>query len=187
MFTAISTWDALHPMIVHFPIALLLVAPILVILGLLLPKQSKGLFISALVLMALGTISTYLAVSTGEAAGEIAERTAGLEKVLETHEGLAETTRLIFTALTIIFAAIVFAPSLFKRSLTRKISIAVNVAFLLFYSAGALVLANVAHEGGRLVHEFGIRATAPTPTTATTSKPSNKEPAKPNDRHNENE
>lgn len=187
MFTAIPSWDALHPMIVHFPIALLLVAPILVILGLLLPRQSKGLFISAVVLMALGTISTYLAVSTGEAAGEIAEKTAGLERVLETHEGLAETTRLIFTALTIIFAAIVFAPSLFKRSLTRNTSIALNVAFLLFYSAGGLVLVNVAHEGGRLVHEFGVRAKTPTPTTATTSKPSDKEPAKPNNRHDENE
>ena len=183
MFTAIPSWDALHPMIVHFPIALLLVAPLLVILGLLLPKQSRGLFFSAVVLMALGTISTYFAVSTGEAAGELAEKNPSIEMVLEAHEGLAETTQLIFTALTVIFAAIVFAPSLFKRGLARKSSIALNVAFLLFYSAGALVLVNVAHQGGRLVHEFGVSSA---PANSTSSR-SQKEPARQQERPVENE
>lgn len=78
--------------------------------------------------------------------------------MLEGHEELAQTTRLIFTALTVIFAAILFAPLLFKRSLGRKSSLALNLAFLLFYSAGTMVLVNVAHQGGRLVHEFGVRA-----------------------------
>lgn len=148
----------MHPLLIHFPIALLLVAPILVILGLVLQKQSKGLMIAAFVLMALGTVGTYMAVATGEAAGEVAERVPGVEAVLERHEELAETTRTIFTALTVVFAAILFAPSLFKRSLGRKIAATVTIAFLLFYAAGAIVLANVAHQGGRLVHEYGVRA-----------------------------
>lgn len=170
MFSVIPSWDGLHPLIVHFPIALLLVAPILVVLGMLLPRQSKGLYLAAFLLMALGTIATYIAVSTGEAAGELAERTLGVERVLEAHEGLAETTRLIFTALSVIFAAILFAPSLFKRRFTRKTSVALNVAFLLFYTAGGLVLVNVAHQGGRLVHEFGVRAmVTPGPANNTSS------------------
>ena len=32
-FPPIPSWDGLHPLIVHFPIALLLVAPLLVVLG----------------------------------------------------------------------------------------------------------------------------------------------------------
>src|SRR5512138_3423077 len=108
MFPPIPSWDSVHPLIVHFPIALLLVAPILVILGILLPRQSRGLFIAALVLMAIGTIATYFAVATGEAAGELAERTPGVAAVLENHEELADTTRVIFTALTVIFAVILF-------------------------------------------------------------------------------
>lgn len=183
MLTAIPSWDALHPMIVHFPIALLLVAPILVILGMLLPRQGKGLFMAAFLLMLLGTVSTYIAVSTGEAAVELAEKSPSIERVLEAHEGLAETTQLIFTALTVIFAAIVFAPSLFKRGLARKSFIALNVAFLLFYSAGALVLVNVAHQGGRLVHEFGVTS-APANNTSSRSQ---KEPARQQERHDENE
>jgi uncharacterized membrane protein len=180
MFPPVPSWDAMHPLIVHFPIALLLVAPVLVLLGMLLPKQSRGLFIAALLLMALGTIATYVAVATGEAAGELAERTPGVAAVLEGHEELAQTTRLIFTALTVIFGVVLFAPLLFKRSLGRKSSLALNLAFLLFYSAGALVLANVAHQGGRLVHEFGVRAMMTTnsvaaPQTKTDGKVVNQE------------
>jgi uncharacterized membrane protein len=158
MFPPIPSWDALHPLIIHFPVALLLVAPILVILGMLLPRQSKGLFIAAFVLMALGTVATYVAVATGEAAGELAERTAGVAAVLEGHEKLAETTRLIFTALTVIFAVILFAPPLLKRHLGHRSWLVLSMAFLVFYSAGMVVLVNVAHQGGRLVHEFGVRA-----------------------------
>lgn len=38
------------------------------------------------------------------------------------------------------------------------IVIPLNLAFLLFYSSGAVLLMNTAHQGGRLVHEFGVRA-----------------------------
>jgi uncharacterized membrane protein len=158
MFPPIPSWDALHPLIIHFPIALLLVTPILVILGIVLPKQARGLFTAALVIMALGTIGTYFAVATGEAAGELAERTPGVAAVLERHEDLAETTRWIFTALTVVFAAMLFVPSIFKRTLNRKIAVLLNIVFLAFYASGAVFLMNVAHQGGRLVHEFGVRA-----------------------------
>ena len=32
------------------------------------------------------------------------------------------------------------------------------LVFLLFYAAGTVVLVNTAHNGGRLVHEFGVHA-----------------------------
>jgi uncharacterized membrane protein len=158
IFPPIPSWDALHPLIIHFPIALLLVAPVLVLLGILLAKQGRGLLIAALVVMALGTIGTFIAVATGEAAGELAERTPGVAAVLERHEELAQTTRAIFTALTIVFAGILFVPTILKRGLGRKSATVVSLVFLLFYGVGAVVLANVAHQGGRLVHEYGVRA-----------------------------
>ena len=158
MFPTIPGWDAVHPLIVHFPIALLLVAPVLIILGLILPKQSRGLFIGALVMIVLGTVGIYFAVATGEAAGELAERTPGVAGVLERHEELAETARAIFTALTVVFAAILFAPSIFKKRLSRKTITIASLAFLVFYGGGAIVLANVAHQGGLLVHQYGVRA-----------------------------
>jgi uncharacterized membrane protein len=154
----IPSWDGLHPIIVHFPIALLLIAPILVLLGSFFPQKGGSFLISAFILMLIGTIATWVAVSTGEAAGELAERMANVEAVLENHEELAETTRTVFTALTAIFGVIVFAPLLFKKELPNLVVIPLNLAFLLFYGAGAVLLLNTAHEGGRLVHEFGVHA-----------------------------
>lgn len=158
MLPPIPSWDGLHPIIVHFPIALLLIAPILIVLGMIFSKSSRTFLVSAFVLMLIGTIATFIAVSTGSAAEEIAEQMANVEAVLENHEELAETTQMVFSALTAIFGAIVFVPMLFKKELGQKIMIPLSLAFLLFYGGGAVLLVNTAHEGGRLVHEFGVRA-----------------------------
>ncbi|HQU86688.1 MAG TPA: hypothetical protein PKY59_26385 [Pyrinomonadaceae bacterium] len=158
MLPPLPSWDGLHPIIVHFPIALLLVAPILVLIGSFVPNKTRSFLMAAFIVMLIGTISTWIAVSTGEEAGELAERMANVEAVLENHEELAETTSKVFTALTAIFGVIVFAPMLFKKELPNFALSVLNIAFLVFYGAGGVLLINTAHEGGRLVHEFGVRA-----------------------------
>jgi len=158
----IPTWDALHPLIVHFPVALLLVAPVLVLLGLVLkPERGRGLLVSALVLMILGTVAAWVAVETGEAAGRMAERTPTINVIMEHHEELAESVRLVFTALTAVFATVLFLPNLIRRQLSRAASGSLLVVYLGFYAVGVLLLANTAHNGGRLVHEQGVRALMP--------------------------
>jgi uncharacterized membrane protein len=154
----IPTWDGLHPLIIHFPIALLLVAPVFILLGMLLRRNGVHFSMAALILIILGTISVYVALETGEAAGELADRTPQIMQVLQHHEELAETTRLIFTALAIVFAAIVLGPRLLKRPLGRPPALALHGGFLLLYLVGTLVLVNTAHNGGRLVHELGVHA-----------------------------
>jgi uncharacterized membrane protein len=158
MFPPMPSWDGLHPIIIHFPIALLIIAPLIILIGILMPKNGRTFLLSAFILMLIGTIATFIAVSTGSSAGELAEHMGGVESVLEQHEELAETTRTVFTALTAIFGVIVFAPMLFKKELSRMIVIPLNLAFLLFYGSGTIVLLNTAHQGGRLVHEMGVRA-----------------------------
>lgn len=158
-FPPIPAWDALHPLIVHFPIALLLVAPVFVIIGVLLqPERGRLYLVSALLLMALGTSAVFVALETGEAAAKLAERTPQVNAVLEHHEQLAEATRVVFSLLTIIFAVILFLPRLLRRSSGWLVSRALPLIFLVLYGAGMLLLVNTAHNGGRLVHEFGVRA-----------------------------
>jgi uncharacterized membrane protein len=156
-------WEGFHPLIVHFPIALLLVTPLLVVLGLFLPRSERGFLTAAFVVMALGTLAIYVAVPSGEAAGKLAERTPEINKILERHEGLAETSRAVFTALTAIFAVIVFVPRLLRKGLDRLTWIALNASFLVLYGSGTLVLVNTAHAGGRLVHEQGVHAMTASP------------------------
>lgn len=163
-FPPIPTWDGLHPLIIHFPIALLMVAPLLVVAALVWRDNRKGLLTAALGLMVLGTAATWIAVSSGEAAGRLAERSPEINAVLEHHEELGETVRTVFTVLTGVFAILLAAPRLLRRLPSVKVQTAVLAAFLAVWGAGTLVLVNTAHNGGRLVHEFGVRAMmAPAP------------------------
>lgn len=158
-FPPIPAWDALHPLIVHFPIALLLVTPLFILIGALLRRKKGQVYLfSALILMALGTGAVFVALETGEAAGKLAERTPEINAVLEHHEELAEETRMVFSLLTVIFAAILLLPRLLSRSAGWLVGPALPLIFLVFYGAGLMLLVNTAHNGGRLVHEFGVRA-----------------------------
>lgn len=166
-FPPIPSFDALHPLIIHFPIALLLIAPIFIVVGAALsPSKGRPYLIAAMVLLLVGTASIFLAVETGEAAGKLAQRTPAMEKILENHESLAERTQAGFSVLSVIFVALVGVPWLLKRADTRLTTTILPLAFLVLYSAGGLLLINTAHNGGRLVHEFGLRAMTPTPVDA---------------------
>lgn len=175
----IPSWEGLHPLIIHFPIVLLLVAPILILIGALLPpERGRTVLYTALALMIVGTLSTFIAAATGEAAGKLAQRTPQINAVLERHEELADMTRGVFSFLTIIFAGISLAPVAFPKLSGRVVATVLPLVFLLLYGVGAILLINTAHNGGRLVHEFGVRAMVspsplpqPTATTeATTEK-----------------
>src|ERR1700693_2243458 len=103
-FPAIPSWDALHPLIIHFPIALLLIAPIFIVVGAVLtPSKRRAYLIAAMVLLLVGTVANCAAVQTEEAAGKLEERTPGIELVLEPHESLAEGTQAVFSVLSVIF------------------------------------------------------------------------------------
>jgi len=143
--------EGLHPIVVHFPIALLLVAPLFVLLWLL---RRPGMGAAALLVMLLGTGSLLAAMATGEEAEDRAEAVAAAKATLESHEELAETTRNVFAGLTIAFALLLAAPKLIRRELPR----AVGALFLLAYVGCLLLVVKTGHEGGRLVHEFGVRA-----------------------------
>jgi uncharacterized membrane protein len=155
-------WEGLHPLIVHFPIALLFAAPLFVLIGAVLgPRRGRPMLYSALLLMGLGAASIFVAVETGEAAGKLAERTPEINAMIEHHEALAERTRLTFSILTVVFAAILAAPLLRRRSPERVTTTVLPLVFLLAYGAGMILLANTADHGGRLVHELGVHALIP--------------------------
>jgi uncharacterized membrane protein len=147
-----TDWSALHPLVVHFPIALLIVAPLLVVIAMLARSNRRPYLVSALVLMVMGTIGTWVAVSTGKAAGELAESAPALAAAVERHEELAEATRTAFTAITLVFAAILVVPMLLKRKPEGALFVGSLAVFLVVYLVGAGLLANAAHEGGMLVH-----------------------------------
>lgn len=155
----VPSWNGLHPLIVHFPIALLFVAPFFVILGILIgPLKGRPYLVSALILMALGTGSILLAVETGEAASQIVSSTSTVRTMLRQHRDLAETTEILFVLLTLVLVALLYVPKLLRRELGQSVNVALLVVYLLFYTTGVLFLVNTAHRGARLVHQFGVKA-----------------------------
>jgi len=161
-FPPIPSWDGLHPLIVHFPIALLLVAPVFILIGAVkAPARARPYLVAAMVLLLMGTAAVFVAVETGEAAGQLAERSPGMAEVLETHESMAERTRVVFAVLSAVFVVLLAAPRLLRRADTRLTTTVLPLAFLVLYGAGALLLVNTAHNGGRLVHQFGVRSLMP--------------------------
>lgn len=154
---SIPSWQGLHPLVVHFPIALLTVAPILIVVGLLL-KRAPAFLGAALLVMALGTSGAWLAVASGDAAAHAAEGTVGLEPLLEQHEEMAETARTLFTVLTLVFGALLAVPLALKTELGRSLRVASYGGLLAVYAGALVYLANTAHQGARLVHEKGVRA-----------------------------
>lgn len=160
----VPTFDGLHPLIVHFPIVLLLIAPLFILIGAALrPSAARHFLIVALILMLLGTAATFVAIESGEAAGKIATRTPEINRILERHEQLADRTSITFVVLTTVFAALIGVPLAFRRS-SRVFTTALPIAFLVVYGFASLLLVNTAHNGGRLVHEFGVQSlVAPTP------------------------
>jgi len=151
-------FHALHPLVIHFPIALLLVAPVFIVLAALWFRHQTAFAISALLLMLMGTAGAWISAATGNAAEGVVTKTDEIRPVLEQHQRLGLMTRNLFTLLTLIYGVALAAPALFKWSVPNKLSLAWQAAFLAAYLAAALILANAGHLGGRLVHEFEVLA-----------------------------
>jgi uncharacterized membrane protein len=155
---SIPSWDALHPSISHFPVVLLLVAPVLIFIGLLSPKRRTNLLSMALWFMLIGTVGVFLSAATGDAAKELVSKTPEITKALENHESLGSIARVVFTILTIFLAILQYHPKLLKKQFSPKTTIIFYMIFLLLYTAAALLLYNTAYSGGLLVHKLGVHA-----------------------------
>lgn len=151
-------WNHLHPALVHFPIALLTVAPLLVLLGLLWPAQRRGVHASALLLLVLGFVGLLLAQQSGDAAERYARATPALVAGLREHEQAAQWATLLFGLLGASFAALWCLPLLRKRELTWGLERSLLIVWLLLCAAGVLDLARTGHLGGHLVHDLHTHA-----------------------------
>ena len=152
------TLDGLHPLVVHFPIGVLFVAPLFLLLAMVLWKQRMTMLATSATLLVLGTAAVLVTVASGQAAGELADRSPQINPVLERHGELAETVRTSFVGLTLLLLGMVAAALWLKDRIKRPVWIGAVAGYLVVYFGGLLLLANTAHQGGRLVQEFGVRA-----------------------------
>ena len=135
--------QAIHPLLVHFPIALLLTATLLDVAALLLKRPQ--LHRVSLWNLCLGSIAAALTVLSGRAAAEVAKHSFEIWQVMERHEHLGY--------ITLTLSLLLCAWRLWKRDLLSTKTRLVVILLSLLMTAS---LALGAHLGGRLVYEFGV-------------------------------
>ncbi len=157
--TLIPEWMSnVHPLIVHFPIALLVIAVLADFLGLIL-KRFQWLRPAALWLYVIGVLGTVAAYISGKEAAEVVHFPAPAYAVVSTHADLALYTMLFFGvyALVRLLAA--------WKHWDQK----TNVALVLFLIAagGTGLIQQTAERGGELVFRYGVGTkTRPEPARA---------------------
>ncbi len=133
-----------HPQVVHFPIALLIVALLFEITSYFWKKESFSL--TSLILLALGTIGAFIALQTGEAAADIAKKITGIGSTLHEHEEMAELVFYLYLVITIVKAILM---RLKKDILPWRLFVLAGMLI------GAFFIFRVGHYGGQLVYEWG--------------------------------
>ncbi len=152
-------WEGLHPLVIHFPIALLFVTPVFVVLAGLLGRPGRWFGLTALILLVMGTVSGYVAVQTGDAAFDVLEEIDddGWE-VVEEHQDAAKKVQSLFVGLTVLYAVILALPLVIWKLNAWLYWFIANLVFLALLMVVNIQLANAAHLGGRLVHQYGAKA-----------------------------
>lgn len=135
--------ESAHPLVVHFPIALLLtsVGVDLAALGLRRPNLHR----IALWNLSLGVVGAGAAVLTGLQAEDVAKHSFEIWQVIELHKRLGFST--------LILGAMSAAWRLARRD---QLTTRARAATLLLALAMTATLTWGAYLGGRLVYEFGV-------------------------------
>ena len=136
-----NIWQDLHPIIVHFPIALLVVSFGLSLASLVKPDWLKAAWITFVI----GSLATIPAAITGIISHMPYEESA-IYETIETHQFLGFATTLIFIGLLI-----------WRWVMLRKGKDIGNTwLFIMAMGVGVIFLTLTGGNGGNLVYEFGV-------------------------------
>lgn len=133
----------LHPLIVHFPIALLFVAGAFYIYSVI--KSSESIFSTAALLHLVGGISFIAAILTGQQAESVVTHTPEIHEMIEQHELLSYLSIWVFGLMYI-----------WQMLRSKKFLQVEKFAFIGIFSVLLAVMAYSAHLGGKMVYEKGV-------------------------------
>lgn len=137
----------IHPMLVHFPIGLLIIAVLMDLLQLIKPLQSR-LDFTAVLIYGIGTIGSVAAFWSGRIASETVKVSIEAQTVMNDHDDWALYTMIFF----LIFTAIRIGLYIFRKDQLFVSRIVVP----LFALIGAGLLVQTGELGKELVYKHGV-------------------------------
>ncbi|MEQ1562781.1 MAG: DUF2231 domain-containing protein [Nitrospiraceae bacterium] len=140
----------IHPIVVHFPIALLCASVAFDALSLRWP--AGGLRETSLYTLLAGVMAAGVAVVTGGMEEDLAKRAGAPESVLELHESLGQVTLVIF----VVLLGLRLAMQLGWLKEIRALSLGLG-------AIGIVILSLAGYWGGDLVYTYGIGVKAVMP------------------------
>lgn len=142
----------IHPMIVHFPIVLIMTAflfdAVRVLRGAPAGSGGRGAPDTGTILAALAGIAAIVAFIFGDMAYDIAVEKGFTEMQLEGHEGWGTTTTVVLAIIAALRVAMWFMGK--DRSGTARLFAAATTA------VGSIMVIVTAFFGGQLVYELGV-------------------------------
>jgi uncharacterized membrane protein len=155
------TLAQLHPQVVHFAVALLLLGVLFRIIS--LTGKLKFTDHAAAALLILGTIAALVSVKSGDEAHGPVERIPGARPIVIEHEEAAELTHDVFIAV-VLLELIALGMALSPKT-AGKIRLGTHAASALVGVWGGWTLYKTAELGGEIVYKYaggpGIRSGAP--------------------------
>lgn len=145
----------LHPLVIHFPIALLTSAVLIDLIS-LFTRKWQGVRISATVLFILGALGAVAAFLTGRAAADTVTLPTAAISTLSDHEDWALRTLVFFGIYAIVRSGMLW----FDVKGQKWAQVWAHVALFLVGAAGLGLLVKTGDVGGELVyvHGLGVRA-----------------------------
>ena len=147
-----SAFPSLHVMVIHFPIALLIVAFCFDI-GCIIFRKRVWLDRAAIALYVMGTVGDGAAYLTGRrAAAALQGLSPATESALADHENLAVLTLITLSVVSLVRLTVSWLARYDRRinlGIFRLVAIPVTLA-------GLVMLALTADRGGKLVYRYGV-------------------------------
>ncbi|MCA8926615.1 MAG: hypothetical protein KDC18_00995 [Alphaproteobacteria bacterium] len=146
--------EHIHPMLVHFPIVLALLALAFDLWWFAFGRNdSQGLIRlqTGTVVMTLGGIAAVVAFVFGDMAYDIAVGKGVATAVLETHEGWGTTTAIVFAAVAAV-RLVLWRTGIDRQPAGALVAIAATAVV-------AVMVVVTAYFGGHLVYDLGINVT----------------------------
>ncbi len=143
LMPGLSAMENLHPLVVHFPIALIFVFFLIEIIGILVKHENLRKLAS--LCLYLGAISAAVTVAFGISAAESVAHNDHVHKIMERHEYLG-----------ISVCVLSFILSLWRLALGGVVKGFANIPFLFFSIILVALLTLTADLGGFMVYQYGV-------------------------------